>query len=450
MFSSHQFECLLLLFRRRVRCSEPTPYDDASGEHQPRGFTAVYTQRGTFTPGPVFELFLKLMPNITSLTLERSPQTLDSALVLRSLQGLNQPLEKLELITAGVDEHTVISMLELYSSSLRKLRIDYAIPVLTERAFWKVAGCTNLRGLALGSNTLGSYSSETASSLARKILRNNPNLEYFESNRNIRTSEVIESSKHLRKLSLRPSEGITKSMWCEMAKLSSLQCIIIKRWKCDPSVFLELAHLPNLKALILENSNVTPKCFAVICESIPNLDTLELSDCRKLTDKDGVNFRRLKKLRSLQIRSASGLTELTFDGSVGSSALETLSVLDSTFSDVALRNIATHHPHLRFVHFGDCNEITDAGLQFFLRSEPLLERIILENCAQVTDQSLEAISGAPLLRHLKVTGAKRCGADAVTRFRERRPLVKASIVTARIVHVSTFRYLGSVREPIVR
>ena len=90
-----------------------------------------------------------------------------------------------------------------------------------------------------------------------------------------------------------------------------------------------------------------------------------------------------------------------------------------------MRNIATHHPCLRFVHFSDCDEITDAGLQGFIRSEPVLERIKLENCVQFTDESLEAIAGAPTLRHLKLTGVKIRRAEV--QFRERRPLVNATI-----------------------
>ena len=101
------------------------------------------------------------------------------------------------------------------------------------------------------------------------------------------------------------------------------------------------------------------------------------------------------------------------------------------------------------MHFDECDEITDAGLQSFFRSEPLLERIILENCAQLTDQSLEAISGAPLLPHLKVTGAERCGADAEAQFRERRPLVNATIDTAKFVYASTGRYFGFCEDELL-
>ena len=59
--------------------------------------------------------------------------------------------------------------------------------------------------------------------------------------------------------------------------------------------------------------NMTSEGFTIICESFSKLEKLELGNCEKLTDEDGMKFRSLRHLRSLKFERGLGFTDRTFE-----------------------------------------------------------------------------------------------------------------------------------------
>ena len=365
-----------------------------------------------------FGYFVRLVPNITSLSF-----TWSFPIVPSSLRFLTQPLVKLQIDFTIINESAFINLIVLSSSRLQELRLEHlweSEQLLTRRAFEKIADCKKLRLLSISAGE-----NELRSSHLGRIFFNVTGLEFLKLRlpERITSLDHIECLRSLRFIILDRCASIDCDILCKLGDLSSLWHLELREWRCTIKVFRKLAHLKNLRSLILRADNLTPDCFAIISESFKQLERLRLSDIEKLTDDDAVKLRSLKKLKILHLGNAIGLTERTFEEGVGSAAMEALSVVGATSSDVTLTSIARHHPHLRSVLLTDCDRITDAGLISFLDSEPRLLSIKLGDCGELTDRSLDAISSRPLLRRLQLTGLRKINPAAESQFREKRPLV---------------------------
>ena len=372
--------------------------------------------------------FIWLMPNVKCLTVEeRNESFLYFPGVPFSWEISNQMFVKLDFSHTSVEDDVMAQLLKLSSESLRDLRRGLC-PELSERTWEKIGTCRKLRHLSLPFN----YDFEDHH--LRTITQNATQLEYLDLRGigSITTLglQFINSLACLRHLALPRSPFMDLTTWRDLGKLSSLRHLDLGAIACRDVAFSHIAGLKELRTLILNSSENGPssKRFSVICENFKKLERLEVGSIHELDDSDGAKFCHFKELKHLRLGLAMKFTNRAFESGFGSSAMETLSIMDANITDAALASIAASHPRLKYLEFGECAEVTDDGLGVFLQKEPLLRRLKLTWCPQLTDRTLQTLNFlCPLLSELQVE-VSRMSDLGIARFRIQRPLVEVSFV----------------------
>ena len=229
--------------------------------------------------------------------------------------------------------------------------------------------------------------------------------------------------KGLKRLNLHDVQSVSKEFLRELGTISTVQYLELTGCELNASMIRGLTSLRKLKGLSLsppESSRIDSECLDMICGSFVNLEELRLVDNSYLTDADGVKLRRLKNLRKLELLVADKLTDLTFEGGLGSPSLTELLLVHCPLTNAGLAGIASNHKMLKIISLEYCHNITDDGVIFLLERETLLQEFFVNDCRSLDGRWIEELEDlCPRLRTLYA-----CDHDDLSQFRAKRPEVR--------------------------
>ena len=365
----------------------------------------------------------ELMPNVVSFSVRsRSPEWTNCAEILSTLRALERAFVKLDFSGTDIGNNVLIDFLDLYSTSLRELRLDDCI-MLSRDAWNAIPKCTELRHLSLhNARDLQAVHME-------KIVSGVTKLKYLDLRgcTEIRSEglERIHTLKHIRHLAL-PYCPNARGIPTTLGEVLTLQHLDLGETEFDTATFHRLATLKNLRTLIADALSTVPtsECFAIICDSFKKLQRLEIGSIERLTDTDGRKLRLLTELTHLELRGAARFSEMAFDKGMGSAEMKTLVLRSNAIKDVSLAHVATWHRRLENLAIVFCDKVTDKGLEDLLRCEPHLQKLELHHCPRITERTLNALVNlCPRLRHLHVN---ECNTTRLSMscFKSKRPSVQ--------------------------
>lgn len=180
--------------------------------------------------------------------------------------------------------------------------------------------------------------------------------------------------EHLRIPGLVPSDLIIMGICRQMRYLQTLDLSEFK-WLCE-GVFSQLSLLPSLNSLLLPSLNELSDSNLQSLSSIKSLKHLSLPPCSSLLDID-----KLTKLESLCLDSYSKPIDGLINRINKLTRLRSLDLSRTLLTDRALKALASK------------SQLRD------------LERLILDNCFQLTPKSLRKLSKFPKLHSVSFAGS---------------------------------------------
>ena len=258
---------------------------------------------------------------------------------------------------------------------------------------------------------------------------------------------LVKRAPNLRKLNLRGLRFVNGPVFDEIAKLEYLEELDISRCiglRYYPFVLRWLFHLSSEQAArvrCLRMSGVLdtiePDFISCVASALPNLQVLDLSHTRSLTD---ANFRIFAMDLEKSGKTMDSLIHLNI-----SSCPE--------LGPACLTYLAGNVPNLRFLELADLDgmfpdeDSSDVPLIALLRSLPYLERLDLEGTGQwggVTDDVLSALTppagqtdvvGSRLVQ-LSISHAKSVTPRAITRLIKACPNLKVLDADVSCSHIN--------------
>ncbi|XP_015117813.1 jmjC domain-containing histone demethylation protein 1 [Diachasma alloeum] len=173
-----------------------------------------------------------------------------------------------------------------------------------------------------------------------------------------------------------------------------------------------LGRLPQLRSLSLKGCTWAGVCALRTC-TCPPLVSLDLSHV------SGLNDSSLREVLSPPTDSRPGLIDKTSR----LKHLKNLSLAGCDITDVALRYIAQHLPHLEILDLSSCGRVTDAGVAQISTPPALaianLVSLNLSNCRLLTETSLEHLTRCEALKRLDLRHTTQVSTQGVIRFAAR-------------------------------
>ncbi|XP_003746821.1 uncharacterized protein LOC100897607 [Galendromus occidentalis] len=363
------------------------------------------------------DIFLKLMPELTSLSLDEIPGEGDFA--FRSLvpcfTRAEQRFTKLSFCIENVEDQTMKGLIESYAECLQELRL---VPCFEYyETLNAIQDCTRLRRLHLGQCAI------LQDPKLERIILNNPDLEVLVCDNSHQLEKIglreIHRLRKLRHLCLSFAKRIPSSSLCNIGRLPNLQHLDLRKTHSDLRFFQSIACLRELRVLKVGSTDFTSDCFSIIVENFEKLETLFFSKSDMLSDEDGIKLHLLRNLKDLRFAPGPATTDRTFEDGLGSPYMMRLHLTGCALTDFGLEKIAEHHGHLRELTLFKCNQITDAGIAVLLRRQPYLRKLVLMSNRFLTENSIRILLDVcPRLKELEV----RCMSDGMNfMLRDKRP-----------------------------
>ncbi|XP_003744577.1 F-box/LRR-repeat protein 3 [Galendromus occidentalis] len=368
-----------------------------------------------------FSRLLALMPQIASISIYFSFQDdLAFSNTLHNLLQSNVKPTELDLSFASLEDEDIIKIVRKYSGVLQRLRLSDC-PELSHEAFVALGTCSKLRRLEL----LGAILEDDD---VKELLRHASELEHLDISAYKRLTRPslthIKNLTKLRHVGLLHCIDLDSEFLRDLCTVSALRRLDLTYSDDALAVLQSLSPVRNLQSLSLACNHVDSESIDIIIECFKQLTYLELDCCRRLTDADGIKFRRLENLTTLKLWDAYLLTDVTFENGVGSEYMEELALGGCSLTAAGLASIAAHHDRLKKFVLHQCHTATDAGLTYLFRSEAYLQKIDFISCDLISDALLESL--ATLCPHLNTIGLENCNVSelALQTFSDLRPAVE--------------------------
>lgn len=203
-------------------------------------------------------------------------------------------------------------------------------------------------------------------------------------------------------------------------KVSSNQAALSATSSFISHIISAIASLPNLQTLNLSNFNViSDEDIQIIAKSphMAGLQTLILSYCNKLTDKaaEAIACSDFIRLQNLHI---IGCQEITDNGikaiakSPHMKGLQTLRLSKSKVGDQGVKAIA-ESPFMEGLHsliLRKCSNLTNGGIKAIAKSpyKAGLRTLILSRCTKLNDKGIKAITKSHYMEGLRTLILSRC------------------------------------------
>ena len=314
-----------------------------------------------------------LVPNITSFSLiSTAPGNFD---LQDNVLRLNRGFVKLDFSGWNIVDRDVKRVVELYSSSLRELRLDSCFSLTTE-ACEAIAICSELRILCIRFAGIEDWD-------LQRIRLNNPHLEHLQmtgctliTNHGLKYLPTLKCLQHL---SPPRCCQFNVDILSKLPKISTLRHLSLSNSECDMEDLRNLAFLKSLRSLGLHCVETTlSECLAVLSENFKELDRLELW-CSSINDSSALDEVR---------RSGASLPTAVEDPSLP--RLRSLR-LSRDFTDACLAVLAPSVQNIESLSLMMCHDITDAGLESLVRCTPGLRKLELGFSEKLTARSFQIL-----------------------------------------------------------
>lgn len=236
----------------------------------------------------------------------------------------------------------------------------------------------------------------------------------------------------------------------ELAKCA-LVCRTWAQYSIEPSLWRHLdmshahltaSHLTGIarrqpESLSLDWSDVTKRQLAWLLGRLSSLRSLSLQGCASsnisvlrscvcppLTNLDlghvsGLNDFSLREMLSPPSDSRPGLIDKTSRLKY----LKKLSLAGCEVTDVALRYVAQHLPHIEFLDLSSCGRLTDAGIaQLTTAPAQAVNNLVslnLASCRLLTETSLDHLARCKALKRLDLRHTTQVSTQSVIKFAAR-------------------------------
>ena len=301
---------------------------------------------------------LGVMPNVTSLVVRGLPP--------RLLEH-GHILTKLDLRQTAFPPDDLIEILRRNAGTL----LELIVPLVFETnhlVIEAIASCSKLRNFHMRYHDFGD-------DYLALLVRNAPNLTSLDLGCCDRLTDMgvthIRAIKRLRSLRLSFCRKLTTDALRNLGAIRSLQHLDLTYTRIWRKGLQSLACLSDLRTLLL-TTKMDSESFNLIVDNFRRLEVLDVGDCSRLTDTEGVKFRLLTCLKELRFNNGVKFTDLTFAQGLGSPAMESLGIERSRLTDAGLASLAVHHRRLKALELQECNSVTDDGLRAFVQQQPFL------------------------------------------------------------------------------
>jgi serine/threonine protein kinase len=207
-------------------------------------------------------------------------------------------------------------------------------------------------------------------------------------------SELAESTaldlsgfKKLKRLHLISMKEGKMRLLDEAAKLRGLEFLRFNGCDVTDGDLGKLSGLSNLKALELEQGDIKGPGLASL-RPLRSLTRIRLNNCNVTEAVLDVIGRELGGLQILSLSGSATVPPEAFRHLSKLRGLREIAALDGIGNDQVASMLAGFNG-LEIVHFGNCAQLTEAGLQAFARLKTL-KRISLNNCTKLTPAMIEA------------------------------------------------------------
>lgn len=170
-----------------------------------------------------------------------------------------------------------------------------------------------------------------------------------------------------------------------------------------------LTRLPQLRSLSLQGCTWSGVCALRTC-ACPPLTSLDLSHVSNLNDSS------LREVLSPPTDSRPGLIDKTSRLKY----LRNLSLAGCDITDVALRYVSQHLPHLENLDLSSCGRVTDAGVaQLAAPPAQTMNHLVslnLSNCKLLTETTLDHLLRCNALKRLDLRHTTQVSTQSVIKF----------------------------------
>jgi tRNA U38,U39,U40 pseudouridine synthase TruA len=154
-----------------------------------------------------------------------------------------------------------------------------------------------------------------------------------------------------------------------------------------------------------DNDSITDIHLAVLLAYCPQLQSLNLSGCSKITDAGVTALSQCAQLQSLNLTNCDKITDAGVTALSHFTQLQSLNLsFCSKITDAGVAALS-QCTQLQSLNLTYCNEITDAGVTALSRSTQL-QSLNLYSCEKITDASVTALSQCTQLQSLNLTYCK--------------------------------------------
>lgn len=193
--------------------------------------------------------------------------------------------------------------------------------------------------------------------------------------------------KHLRFLNINGADYLEDNEMPFITCLTSLEGLELAYTRFTDQGYQQLSALHNLKYLNLSNTKISDEGLKEISSSLHNLELLNLNNCQNITSKGLIYLEKLTNLRLIYIGNYPRLAS--------NANLESLDSAYSRFTEKDYLPIS-FLVNLKYLDLSG-TKVSDANLKSFSSSLHNLEIISLNNCQNISDQSLLSLSKLPKL-----------------------------------------------------
>jgi len=182
----------------------------------------------------------------------------------------------------------------------------------------------------------------------------------------------------------------------ELFKNSKITWLDLENTDFDDSGVQYIESFPHLRAIVLNETKLTPEGFRRLCDmkAIRNIDDISLDRMELLTGSSLKHLGKLKKLEDVRFRNMTGVTPDTLKVFHELPALKLLTMDNTNIGDEGLAVLKGLG--VKRLNIDGC-QITDAGLKY-LKTFPQLESVTLDDNPGITDSGIRDLADTKTLK----------------------------------------------------
>jgi hypothetical protein len=155
-----------------------------------------------------------------------------------------------------------------------------------------------------------------------------------------------------------------------------------------------------------KSANLTDVGVRRLAAQCPQLQSVNLQQCDKVTDAGAQSLAQCPQLQSVNLQGCDKLTDAGVQGLAQCPQLQSVNLRRcGKVTDAGVESLA-QCPQLQSVNLSYCDKVTDAGVQRLAQC-PLLQSVELTQCEEVTDAGVESLAQCPQLQSVNLAGCAK-------------------------------------------